>query len=110
MLACGRISWQLPLRVLRPDKIVGFFVIILSKTPLRITLFGGGSDYPSYFKQRVSASTPLIAQYTSPRGNWLKMISVSDLLQETELVDCIDDIEQPVVRGSCDRRLRKGTS
>ena len=28
--------------------------MIISKTPLRISLFGGGTDFPEYFKKRKS--------------------------------------------------------
>jgi len=29
--------------------------MIISKTPFRLSLFGGGTDFPSYYKKKVAA-------------------------------------------------------
>lgn len=79
-------------------------MIILTKTPLRITLFGGGSDYPSYFeKKRGFCINAAITQYSF--CTFRKLAGIDDYqyricYKKTELVDRIDDIEQPVVRAA----------
>jgi D-glycero-alpha-D-manno-heptose-7-phosphate kinase len=76
--------------------------MIITKTPLRVSLFGGGTDYPSYFQhQRGSVLGGTINKYV--------YVHVSDLAgiadetfriqyRSTQSTNKIDEIEHPAVR------------
>lgn len=79
-------------------------MILLTKTPMRITLFGGGSDYPSYFKNRrgfcISAA---ISKYSFCTFRSLAKIDEYKYricYKQTELVNDLRDIKQPVVKAA----------
>lgn len=76
--------------------------MIISKTPVRISFFGGGTDYPSYYKNKPGAVLgTTINKYIylslntlSPFFDYNMRISYS----KSELVDSIEEIEHPSVR------------
>lgn len=76
---------------------------IISQTPLRISLFGGGTDYPTYFLRKPGATLGMtINKYTyvnistiSPFFDYKIRISYSKI----ELVKSIEEIQHPSVKG-----------
>jgi D-glycero-alpha-D-manno-heptose-7-phosphate kinase len=76
---------------------------IVSQTPLRISLFGGGTDYPSYYRRKMGATLGMtIDKYTyvnlntiSPFFDHKLRISYSKI----ELVQAIEQIQHPSVKG-----------
>lgn len=76
--------------------------MIISRTPVRVSFFGGGTDYPSFYKRElglVLGSTIDKYVYVSVNKNsrffdYTTRISY----RRTELVTCMDDIEHPSVR------------
>ncbi|MBS0625106.1 MAG: kinase [Verrucomicrobia bacterium] len=75
---------------------------IISQTPTRISLFGGGTDYPAYYSRKPGATFGLtIDQYiyvslhtVSPFFDYKMRISYSKI----ELVKTIDEIQHPSVK------------
>lgn len=75
---------------------------IISQTPVRISLFGGGTDYPAYYKRKKGATLGMtIDKYTyvslgtiSPFFDYHVRVSYSKI----ELVQNQDEIEHPSVR------------
>ncbi len=76
--------------------------MIISKTPVRISFFGGGTDYPSYYKKRAGAVLgTTINQYI-----YLSLNSLSPFFEynirvgysKSEVVNSVDEIEHPSVR------------
>lgn len=76
--------------------------MIISRTPFRISFFGGGTDYPAWFKDNpgaVLATTIdkycyLTVRYLPPFFEYRSRIIYS----KTELVSGIDEIDHPSVR------------
>ena len=76
--------------------------MIISRTPVRVSFFGGGTDYPGFFKREkgmVLGSTIDKYVYVSVNRNsrffdYTTRISY----RRTELVSCPDDIEHPSVK------------
>jgi D-glycero-alpha-D-manno-heptose-7-phosphate kinase len=74
----------------------------ITRTPLRVSLFGGGTDYPEYFHRHPGAVIGLaINQYIHIGA--LKLNSLLDYnyrlsYSKLELCSNLDDIEHPVVR------------
>ncbi len=76
--------------------------MIISRTPVRISFFGGGTDYPEYFERSPCAILgTTIDKYTyvtinkgSPFFDHRIRVSYS----KAELVDSIDEIQHPSVR------------
>lgn len=74
----------------------------MTRTPLRVSLFGGGTDYPEYFQRKPGAVVGFaIRQYIyitalrlRARLNYAYRLSYSKL----EFTDDIESIEHPVVR------------
>jgi D-glycero-alpha-D-manno-heptose-7-phosphate kinase len=77
-------------------------MMVITKTPFRMSLFGGGTDYPEHFQQYGGCTL-------STAINKYGYIIVSDLQQfldykirvtysKIELVDHVDDLEHPAVR------------
>ena len=79
-------------------------MLITSKTPLRVSFFGGGTDYPEYFRRYPGVVVGMAVD---------KYIYVSALRLQTflqykyrvaysrlETVDSIDEIQHPVVRSA----------
>ena len=74
--------------------------MIMSRTPLRITFVGGGTDIPSYYREYgpgavVSASIDKYI-YVAVNKKFDSKIRVS--YSVTEIVDSVDDIKHPTVR------------
>jgi len=75
---------------------------IISQTPVRISLFGGGTDYPSYYTRKNGAALGMtIDKYTyislgtvSPFFDYKLRVSYSKI----ELVKSVEEIEHPSVR------------
>ena len=77
-------------------------MLIISRTPVRISLFGGGTDYPSYYLRHSGAVLgTTIDKYThvsiSTPGNYFDH-KVRIGYSKTELVKEIDQIEHPSIR------------
>ncbi len=77
-------------------------MLITCKTPLRISFFGGGTDYPEYISQNRGAVVGMaINKYI-----YISMLQLNDFLEykyrisysKHERVNSISDIEHPVVR------------
>ena len=74
----------------------------ISRTPLRVSFFGGGTDYPSYFSERPGA----VLGTTIDRYVYIQALPLAGFAEQkyrltyrqTESVDCIEDITHPVVR------------
>lgn len=77
--------------------------MIISRTPFRISFFGGGTDYPVWFQEHGGAvlSTSidkycyLTCRYLPPFFDYKSRIVYS----KVEVVKAIDDIQHPAVRG-----------
>ena len=73
--------------------------MIVTRTPLRVPLGGGGTDLPSYYGQHggylVSAA---INKYIYITVNYRFEESIRISYSRTEIADCVDDIEHPIVR------------
>lgn len=73
-----------------------------TRTPLRVSLFGGGTDYPEYFSRHPGAVVGFaIDRYIHISA--LKLTAFQDYnyrvaYSRLELVDALKDIEHPVVR------------
>ena len=77
-------------------------MLIISRTPVRISFFGGGSDYPDYFRRNPGAVLgTTIDKYThvsiSTPGNYFDH-KIRIGYSRTELVKTLDEIEHPSVR------------
>ncbi|MDX2188980.1 MAG: hypothetical protein SFY32_03880 [Bacteroidota bacterium] len=76
--------------------------MIISKTPLRISFFGGGTDYPDYFKQYGGAVlSTSINKYVYISVNQISAISeykYKNTYSKVEQVQTIDEIIHPSVR------------
>ena len=76
--------------------------MIISRTPLRISFFGGGTDYPVWFKEfggsvigtTIDKYAYITCRYLPPFFNHNYRISYSKL----EHVKTADDIQHPSVR------------
>jgi D-glycero-alpha-D-manno-heptose-7-phosphate kinase len=73
--------------------------VIVTRTPLRIPLGGGGTDLPSYYRSYggffVSAAINKYI-YITVNARFEDSIRVS--YSRTEIVDCVEEIEHPIVR------------
>ncbi len=77
-------------------------MLIISRTPVRISLFGGGTDYPGYYLRKGGAVLgTTIDKYThvsiSTPGNYFDH-KIRIGYSKTELVKEIDQIEHPSIR------------
>jgi D-glycero-alpha-D-manno-heptose-7-phosphate kinase len=76
--------------------------MIVTRTPLRISFLGGGTDYPDHFRQHGGQSLGT----TINRYSYVTVKSLVDLFEHsirvgysrTELVRSVDEIEHPAVR------------
>lgn len=76
--------------------------MIISKTPVRISFFGGGTDYPAYFHHEPGA----VISTTIDKYVYITVNRITGLLGEKyrisyskqELCNDVNDIEHPVVR------------
>lgn len=84
--------------------------MIVSRTPLRVSFFGGGTDYPEYYKRARGAVLGMaIDKYIYISA--LRLESVLDYryrvsYSKVETVSTIDAIEHPVVRAVLSQYLR----
>ncbi|MEK6320315.1 MAG: kinase [Acidobacteriota bacterium] len=77
--------------------------MIITKTPLRISFLGGGTDYPDYFRQHGGQTLGVaIDRYSYIIVNSLAKLfdyNIRVSYSRTELVHSVDQIEHPSVRG-----------
>ncbi len=74
----------------------------ISRTPLRVSFLGGGTDYPSYFRDRPGA----VLGGTIDKYIYIQALPLAPIAEQkyrvtyraTESVDRIEDIRHPVVR------------
>lgn len=87
-------------------------MLIISRTPVRISFFGGGTDYPAYFKWHKGATLgTTIDKYT-----YVSVNTLSDFFEHkirigysrTELVKEVEDIEHPSIRECLNYKGVKG--
>lgn len=75
---------------------------IISRTPVRISFFGGGTDYPSYFLRHPGATLGT----TIDKYNYVSLNTLSDFFEyklrisysKIELVSALEEIQHPSVR------------
>ena len=76
--------------------------MIITRTPLRISFLGGGTDYPDYFRQHGGQTLGVaIDKYTYITVNRLADLfdySIRVGYSRTELAKSVDQIEHPAVR------------
>ena len=75
--------------------------MIIVQTPLRISFFGGGTDFPSFFMEEGGCVlTSAIDKYifVSVKERFDEKLRVG--YTQTEMVDCIDDIQHELIRES----------
>lgn len=74
----------------------------ISKTPLRITLFGGGTDYPEFFLRHggeiLSVSINKYSYVLLRELNKIDNFKYRIIYSSSELCNSIDEIKQPVVK------------
>lgn len=76
--------------------------MVISRTPVRISLFGGGTDYPDYYLRESGA----ILGTTIDKYTYISLTVLSDFFEhkirigysKTELVKSPDEIEHPSIR------------
>ena len=87
--------------------------MIICRTPLRISFFGGGSDYPTWYRRRGGA----VISTTINKYNYLTVRKLPPFFDykyrvryvKQEYVSSVDQIEHPVVRESIKLlKLREG--
>lgn len=80
-------------------------MLIISRTPVRISFFGGGTDYPAYFRKyhgAVLGTTVNKFTYTTVKeleGSFFDH-NIRIAYSKTELVSSVDQIEHPSIRES----------
>lgn len=76
--------------------------MLISKTPLRVSLFGGGSDYPEFIARYGSSVLGgTINKYNYITANKLSSVSKENIrlsYREVEAVNDIAEIQHPIVR------------
>ena len=83
--------------------------MIITKTPLRISLMGGGTDLPSFYKDN---SYGAVVSCTIDKFLYVSLKKQNELFDEkfrlnyylTENINTIDEIKNPVIR-ECFREL-----
>jgi D-glycero-alpha-D-manno-heptose-7-phosphate kinase len=78
-----------------------------SRTPLRVSLFGGGTDYPEWFSQHPGA----VLGFTIDRYIYISLVQLASAVDyryrvtysKLERVQSIDEIQHPVVRAVLQR-------
>ena len=80
-------------------------MLIISRTPVRISFFGGGTDYPDYYNEYSGAVLgTTIDQYVHISVKTLKSAffdhNIRLAYSKTELVQEVDEIEHPSIRES----------
>jgi D-glycero-alpha-D-manno-heptose-7-phosphate kinase len=78
--------------------------MIITKTPYRVSLFGGGTDYPEYFEKHPGAVIgSSIDKYCYVTCRWLPPFHLHRhriVYSKTETVVNVEDIQHPIVRES----------
>jgi D-glycero-alpha-D-manno-heptose-7-phosphate kinase len=75
--------------------------VIIVQTPLRISFFGGGTDFPSYFMEEggcVLSSAIDKYIFVSVKERFDEKLRVG--YTQTEMVDCVDEIQHELIRES----------
>ncbi len=73
--------------------------VIISRTPLRISIGGGGTDLPSYYRRRSGwVASAAIDKYVYVAINDTFTDDYSIRYDDHERVGSVDDIEHPIVR------------
>lgn len=76
--------------------------MIITRTPLRISFVGGGTDLPAYYRTTQGAVvSAAINKYVYMTVNTLSEYFPNRILvkySESELVDSVDDIRHPIIR------------
>ncbi len=73
--------------------------MIASRTPLRVSFFGGGTDFRDYYKEDYGCVlSTAIDQYIYAMANGKFDGSIHLNYRKTEIVDSIDKIEHPTIR------------
>lgn len=73
--------------------------MIITRTPVRISLGGGGTDLPSYYSKRTGALiSAAINKYVYVTVNKRFEQSIRVSYSRTEIADHADDIQHPIVR------------
>src|SRR3989344_641889 len=76
--------------------------MVISRTPVRISFFGGGTDYPSYYDRYGGAVLgTTINKYTYVSVNTLSEFFDHKIrigYSKTELVKSVEEIEHPSIR------------
>lgn len=73
--------------------------MIIAKSPLRISLFGGGTDFPNYFERWGGLVLSMAIDkyvYVIMNNRFEEDVRVS--YTKTEIVDCVNDIEHGIVK------------
>lgn len=73
--------------------------MIIVQTPLRVSFFGGGTDFPSYFLQDGGCvlSTAIDKHvYVTIKKRFDDLIRIG--YTKTEIVECVDDIQHELIR------------
>lgn len=78
-------------------------MLIISRTPVRISFFGGGTDYPAFYNEHGGAVLgTTINQFTHISVKTLKSAffehNIRVAYSKTELVKSVDEIQHPSVR------------
>lgn len=77
-------------------------MLIVSRTPVRLSFFGGGTDYPDYYlREKGAVLGTTINQYTHVSLNTISPFFDHKIrigYSKTELVKSIDQIEHPSIR------------
>src|SRR3989344_2517168 len=76
---------------------------IISRTPVRISFFGGGTDYPAYYSRHPGA----ILGTTIDKYTYVSLNTLSDFFEyklrisysKIELVKALEEIQHPSIRG-----------
>ena len=76
--------------------------MIITRTPLRISFCGGGTDLPSYYlKQQGAVLSTAVNKYIYITVNRLSPYFAHSILlkySQTELVDSVEEIRHPIIR------------
>ncbi|MCH9609797.1 MAG: D-glycero-alpha-D-manno-heptose 7-phosphate kinase [Chlamydiales bacterium] len=88
-------------------------MLIISRTPVRISFFGGGTDYPSYFLEHQGAVLgTTIDQYTYISVKTFESSffdhNIRIAYSRTELVKALDQIQHPSIRETLRFREKEG--
>ncbi len=79
-------------------------MMLISRTPMRVSLFGGGTDYPDYFRHRRGAVLGLaIDKYiyiAALKLSGIQSYNYRIAYSQVELVNCVNDIQHKAVKAA----------